>query len=106
MRSRVSAPVSFDHLDVEEEPESPNLPPAADSRGSTSASARAASSTRGPRARTTRPRTRAEELVEAVHRRQVLVEVAEVILAERRGRVAQHADLAQPGREDALPGDE
>jgi hypothetical protein len=68
----------------------------------------------------------AEELVEAVGRRQVLVQVAEVVLAELPGRVAQrleqlgdrdvlslqpdvdagHADLAQPGAKDALAGDE
>jgi hypothetical protein len=68
----------------------------------------------------------AEELVEPVDRRQVLVEVAEVVLAELPGRVAQrleqlrdrdvlrlqpdvdpgHPDLAQPCAVDALAGDE
>ncbi len=68
----------------------------------------------------------AEELVEAVVRRQVLVEVAEVVLAELPGRVPEgleqlcdrgvvardadrrvrHPDLAQAGAVDALTGDE
>ena len=68
----------------------------------------------------------AVELVEAVRRRQVLVHVAEVVLAELPGRVAErleqlrdrhvlglqadvdarHPDLAQPGPEHALAGDE
>jgi hypothetical protein len=68
----------------------------------------------------------AEELVEAVHGRQELVEVAQVVLAELAGRVAQglqqlrdgrvlgaqpdigprHAHLAQPGAKAALTGDE
>ena len=68
----------------------------------------------------------AEELVEAVHGRQVLVQVAEVVLAELPRRVAErlqqlrdrhvlgleadvhagHADLAQAGAVDALAGDE
>ncbi len=68
----------------------------------------------------------AEELVEAVHGRQVLVHVAEVVLAELPRRVAErlqelgdrhvlgleadghagNADLAQPGPVDALAGDE
>ena len=68
----------------------------------------------------------AEELVEAVHRRQVLVQVAEVVLAELPRRVAERlqqlgdrhvlgleadvhagdADLAQAGAVDALAGDE
>ena len=68
----------------------------------------------------------AEELVEPVHGRQVLVQVAEVVLAELAGRVAQrleqlgdgrilggpadvdagHADLAHSGAVDALPADE
>ena len=68
----------------------------------------------------------AEELVEAVIRRQVLVAVAEVVLAELPRRVAEgleelrdgrilagdpdrrvrHPDLAQPGAVDALTGDE
>ena len=68
----------------------------------------------------------AEELVEPVDRGQVLVEVAEMVLAELPGRVAQrleqlgdrdvlglqpdvgawHADLAQPRAEHALAGDE
>ena len=68
----------------------------------------------------------AEELVEAVHGRQELVHVAEVVLAELPGRVAErleqlgdrrvlglqadvragHPDLAQAGAEDALAGDE
>ena len=68
----------------------------------------------------------AEELVEAVHRGQVLVQVAEVVLAELPGCVAVrlqqlgdrhvlgleadvhagNAHLAEPGAVDALPGDE
>ncbi len=68
----------------------------------------------------------AEELVEAVVRRQMLVEVAEVVLAELPGRVAlflekrsdgsvlflhalrgpRHADLGKPRAEGRLPGDE
>jgi hypothetical protein len=68
----------------------------------------------------------AEELVEAVHGRQVLVAVAEMVLAELPGRIAQrleqlgdrrvlglqakrrrrHPHLAQPGPEHALAGDE
>ena len=68
----------------------------------------------------------AEELVEAVHRRQELVLVAEMVLAELAGRVAQrlqqfgdgrvfrpqtdigpgHADLGQAGADRVLPGDE
>ena len=68
----------------------------------------------------------AEELVEAVDGRQELVQVAEVVLAELAGGVAERleqlgdrrvlglqadvgagdADLAQAGAEDALPGDE
>ena len=68
----------------------------------------------------------AEELVEAVHRRHVLVQVAEVVLTELRRGVALlleqrrdrrilgaqtqvdagQADLAQPGTEHALAGDE
>ena len=68
----------------------------------------------------------AEELVEAVSRRQVLVQVAQMVLAEMSGRVAErleqlgnrrifslepdvgtrHAHLAQAGAEDALTGDE
>ncbi len=68
----------------------------------------------------------AEELVEPVHRRQVLVHVAEVVLAELAGRVSLHlqqfgnrrvlrlqadvhargADFRQARAEDALPGDE
>lgn len=68
----------------------------------------------------------AEELVEPVHRRQELVPVAEVILAELAGGIAEwfeqlrdrrvlrlqpdirawHADLAQPGAKDALARDE
>jgi hypothetical protein len=68
----------------------------------------------------------AEELVEPVHGGQELVAVAQVVLAELPGRVTQrleelgdrrvlvaqpdrrpgHADLAQPGAEHALAGDE
>jgi hypothetical protein len=68
----------------------------------------------------------AEELVEAVRRREVLVEVAEMVLAELPRRVTQRlqqigdrrvvrreadvhtgdADLAHAGPVDALPGDE
>ena len=68
----------------------------------------------------------AEELVEAVNRRQELVAVAEVVLAELAGRVAlrleqlgerrvllgqsflgaRQADLEQAGAEAGLPGDE
>src|SRR5271166_6586674 len=68
----------------------------------------------------------AEELVEAVHRRQELVLVAEMVLAELAGGVAERtqqfghrgvlgaqadvrareADLAEPGAEHALPGHE
>src|SRR4029079_3707471 len=68
----------------------------------------------------------AEELVEAMGRRQVLVEVAEMVLAELAGCVperleergdrrvlrlqahvgAGHPDLAQAGAKDALAGDE
>ncbi len=68
----------------------------------------------------------AVELVEAVHRRQVLVHVAEVVLAELAGGIAEgleqfgdrrvlggpadrragHADLAHPGAVHALPADE
>jgi hypothetical protein len=67
-----------------------------------------------------------EELVEPMDRRQELVPVAEVVLAELAGRIAERleqlgdrrilgpeadrrrrdADLAQPGAEDALAGDE
>ena len=68
----------------------------------------------------------AEELVEPVHRRQVLVQVAEVVLAELAGGVAErleqfgdrrilsgpadvgagYTDLAHPGAVHALPADE
>ena len=68
----------------------------------------------------------AEELVEAVHRRQVLVLVAEVVLAELAGLVAErleelgdgrifglqadvgagHADLGEAGADRVLAGDE
>jgi hypothetical protein len=68
----------------------------------------------------------AEELVEPVHRRQMFVLVAEVVLAELPGRIAKrleqlgdggivgrpsdvsagHADLAHAGAVDALPTDE
>ena len=47
------------HLNAEEEPELPNWPSPDDFPASTIASARAASSTRGPRTRTIRRRTRA-----------------------------------------------
>ena len=40
----------------------------------------------------------AEELVEAVHRRQVLVAVAEVVLAELAGGVAQRLEQLGDGR--------
>src|SRR5688572_25941700 len=66
------------------------------------------------------------ELIEAVRRRQILVEIAEVVLAELAGRVAVvieqvrdrhrdwlqtdggggNADLGEAGAIDALPGDE
>jgi hypothetical protein len=68
----------------------------------------------------------AEELVEAVRRRQVLIAVAQVVLPELAGRIAErlqelgdrrvlgrdpdlrtrYADLAQAGAVDALAGDE
>ena len=68
----------------------------------------------------------AEELIEAVHRRQVLVAVAQVVLAELAGGVAERlhdigdagierpepefgarqADLGQAGADRRLPGDE
>ena len=68
----------------------------------------------------------AVKLVEAVHRRQIFVHVAEVVLAELTGRVAErlkyfgdgrvfclqadigagNADLGQTGAIAALPGDE
>ena len=68
----------------------------------------------------------AEELVEAVHRRQVLVAIAEVVLAELAGGVAEvlqdlrdrrvlgfeaqrragHADLGEAGADRLLAGDE
>ncbi len=68
----------------------------------------------------------AEELIEAVHRRQVLVAVPQMVLAELAGRVAEslhelpdggiletqpqsrprHADLGKPGADGRLPGNE